>query len=379
MPQDRILLEVKCLSKKFSDSEPLKDINCTVRQGEVISVIGPSGTGKSTFLRCINRLERPTGGSIYFHGEEMTDDAATIRRMRQKIGMVFQSFNLFSNMTVLKNITLCPMMLKGQGKDEAVNKAKELLAMVGLEQKAHAYPDELSGGQKQRIAILRTLAMEPEILLFDEPTSALDPRMVDDVLYVMRDLARQKYTMIIVTHEMHFAENVSDRIFFMNDGVIYEEGSPREIFHNPKQEATKIFINRLKLFEKVFTDKEIDLTGVQGEIEAFAHRQFMSGRKKMILQLIFEELIYELLIKERGNIFPIELTIMYNDVTEECETKISYAGDNYNPMSEKNNMSVNILNGIVEGFTHNYDGKNIINLQCGNHKVTGQEKRGICS
>ena len=215
MIQEELLLEVQHLRKSFGDTTPLRDVNFAVRKGDVISIIGPSGTGKSTLLRCINRLETPDAGKVIIRGEEMTASPKVIRRLRQNLGMVFQSFNLFSNMDVLGNITLGPMMLRGISKDKAEEKAKELLSMVGLLEKASYYPEELSGGQKQRVAIARALAMEPEILLLDEPTSALDPRMVDEVLWCIRQLADQGYTMLIVTHEMRFAEHVSNRIFYI--------------------------------------------------------------------------------------------------------------------------------------------------------------------
>ena len=364
MSSDVYLLEVKHLSKKFADSEPLKDINCTVCQGEVISIIGPSGTGKSTFLRCINRLEKPSGGKIFFHGEEITDNSAVIRRVRQKIGMVFQSFNLFSNMNVLENIITAPIMLKEINRAVAVKNAMNLLEQVGLVEKATSYPDELSGGQKQRVAIVRALMMEPEIILFDEPTSALDPSMVDEVLAMIRSLALKNYAMMIVTHEMRFARNVSDRIFFMNDGIIYEEGTPREIFQSPKRDATRIFIDRLKTYEKVFDNEQIDLPAIQGEIESFAHKQFMSSGRNMKLQLIFEELIYELLIKRSKDIFPVEMKILYNETLEECAVKVIYGGEKYNPLEDVDDLSVTILKGIIKTADHKFAGKNILNLKC---------------
>ena len=364
MSNNDILLEVKHLSKKFADSEPLKDVNCSVHQGEVISIIGSSGTGKSTFLRCINRLEKPTGGQIFFHGEEISDNPAVIRHARQKIGMVFQSFNLFSNMNVLENIITAPIMLKNVERADAIKNARNLLEMVGLAEKITNYPDELSGGQKQRIAIVRALAMEPEIILFDEPTSALDPSMVDEVLAMIRSLATKNYTMMIVTHEMRFAENVSNRIFFMSDGIIYEEGTPQEIFHTPKKDSTKIFINRLKTFEKTFDNAEFDLMSVQSEIESFARKQFMSNRRNMTLQLIFEELVYELLINRRKNLFPVAIKMLYNEILDECEVKITYGGEKYNPLEEIDDISVTIINGIVQNADYSFDGKNILNLKC---------------
>ena len=366
MSKTETLLEIRHLSKTFADSQPLRDINCTIRKGEAVSIIGPSGTGKSTLLRCINRLEQPTGGKIFFRGEEIVDKATLLRPIRQKIGMVFQSFNLFSNLNVMQNIIKGPMMLKGIPRDVAVQKAMELLETVGLREKAESWPDELSGGQKQRVAIARTLAMEPELILFDEPTSALDPRMVDDVLSVIRSLAIQKYTMMIVTHEMRFAQKVSDRIFFMNEGVIYEEGTPQEIFHSPKREATKIFINRLKTFERIFGDEKIDLPQIQGEIEAFARNQFMSLWQSMRLQLIFEELVYGILRKRGRDIFPIELKIMYNETLEKCEVKTTYGGDSFNPWEESDEddaLSVTILKGAIAEMNFCFAEKNILSMK----------------
>ena len=366
MSKVETLLEIRHLSKAFGDSRPLVDINCTIRKGEVISLIGPSGTGKSTLLRCINRLEQPTGGKIFFRGEEIVDKAVPLRLIRQKIGMVFQSFNLFSNLNVMQNIIKGPMMLKGIPRDVAVQKAMELLETVGLSEKAESWPDELSGGQKQRVAIARTLAMEPELILFDEPTSALDPRMVDDVLAVIRSLALQKYTMMIVTHEMRFAQKVSDRILFVNEGIIYEEGTPQEIFHSPQREATKIFINRLKTFERTFWDEEIDLPQIQAEIEAFARKQFMSLRHSMRLQLIFEELVYGILRKRSRNIFPIELKIMYNETSEMCEVKTTYGGGSFNPWEESDEddaISVTILKSAIAETNFCFAEKNVLSIK----------------
>ena len=273
MQNRKVLLEIKHLAKKYGDLAPLQDVNCTVESGEVISVIGPSGTGKSTFLRCINRLEIPDSGEVYFSGILMSDNRKQLRETRRKIGMVFQSFNLFSNMTVLENLTVCPITLKGLGRKEAEAKARSMLETVGLAGRENNYPDELSGGQKQRVAIARTLCMDPDLLLLDEPTSALDPAMVDEVHSVIRDLASRGYTMLIVTHEMRFAENVSSRVFFMSDGRIYEEGSPEQIFHHPEKEKTRIFVNRLKTCEIVFQHPQIDYAKTIAELAAFCHKQ----------------------------------------------------------------------------------------------------------
>lgn len=239
-------IEIKHLVKSFGDLEVLKDINVTIHEGEVVCIIGPSGSGKSTFLRCINQLETPTKGEILYQGEDLCAEKADIRRFREEVGMVFQRFNLFPLKTVLDNVTMAPILTKHMNKKEAETKAMELLKKVGLESKKKAKPDMLSGGQQQRVAIARALAMEPKALLFDEPTSALDPELVGEVLNVMRELAAEGMTMVIVTHEMAFARDVADRVIFMADGYVVEEGKPEEVFGDPKEERTKTFLARFR-------------------------------------------------------------------------------------------------------------------------------------
>ncbi|HJJ72727.1 MAG TPA: amino acid ABC transporter ATP-binding protein [Methanocorpusculum sp.] len=241
----KVLIEVKGLRKAFGDNEVLKGIDTTVYEGEVIAIVGPSGCGKSTFLRSLNLLEVPTGGQILFEGVDITDKSVNINKMREKIGMVFQQFNLFPNMTVKENIMLAPVRLKIMSKEDASKKADELLKRIGLLDKADARPQQLSGGQQQRIAIIRSLAMNPDVMLFDEPTSALDPEMVGEVLSLMKDLAESGMTMMIVTHEMGFAREVADRVFFINDGVIQEENTPQEFFANPKNPRLKEFLSKV--------------------------------------------------------------------------------------------------------------------------------------
>ena len=233
------------LNKHFGQLHVLKGIDTHIKKGEVVVVIGPSGSGKSTFLRCLNLLEQPTGGEIIFEGVSITDPKNDVNLQRQKMGMVFQQFNLFPHMNVTDNVTLGPIKVKKIPKDEAEALAKKLLERVGLPDKAEAYPKQLSGGQKQRFAIARALAMEPDVMLFDEPTSALDPEMVGEVLDVMKDLASKGMTMVIVSHEMGFAKEVADRILFMDDGIIEEEGTPKEIFDNPKSPRTKDFLGKV--------------------------------------------------------------------------------------------------------------------------------------
>ena len=239
------IIEVKDLKKSFGTLQVLKGINTEVQRGEVVVVIGPSGSGKSTFLRCLNLLETPTAGSIYVDGAEITDPKCDINLHRQKMGMVFQHFNLFNNMTILRNMTLAPMTLLKKSKEDAEARALALLRRVGLEDKANAYPSQLSGGQKQRIAIVRALCMDPEVMLFDEPTSALDPEMVGEVLDVMKELAQDGMTMVVVTHEMGFAREVGSRVLFMDEGVIMEENEPHEFFANPKCERLQSFLAKV--------------------------------------------------------------------------------------------------------------------------------------
>ena len=242
---DNILIRAENVRKSFSGKEVLKGIDLEIRKGEVVVIIGPSGSGKSTFLRCLNLLEVPTGGHIYFNDVDITEKSVNIDMHRQKMGMVFQHFNLFPHMDILKNMTIGPEKLLKKSREEAEKQAMELLARVGLADRSHAYPNQLSGGQKQRIAIVRALCMQPEVMLFDEPTSALDPEMVGEVLQVMRDLAREHMTMVVVTHEMGFAKEVADRVVFLDEGILMEQNRPEEFFLNPRNERLKSFLGKV--------------------------------------------------------------------------------------------------------------------------------------
>ena len=242
---DQVLIKVENLQKAFGENRVLQGINTVIKKGEVVGVIGPSGSGKSTFLRCLNLLEQPTGGSIYFEGVDITNKSVNINTHRMKMGMVFQHFNLFPHMTVLQNMTAAPIKLLKKPKEQARQEALELLKKVGLEDRANDYPNQLSGGQKQRIAIVRALAMNPDVMLFDEPTSALDPEMVGEVLDVMKELAKSGMTMVVVTHEMGFAREVASRVVFIDEGVIKEEGSPEQFFSSPKNERLKAFLSKV--------------------------------------------------------------------------------------------------------------------------------------
>ena len=272
----------------------------------MISIIGPSGTGKSTLLRCLNQLEKPTSGTVTFNGEVITDPKCRMEKIRQKMGMVFQSFNLFSNLTVIENIMSAPVNLLGMSKQEAYDEGITLLKRVGLAEKALNFPDELSGGQKQRVAIARAIAMKPEMLLFDEPTSALDPTMVGEVLQVIRSLAKEGMTMMIVTHEMKFARDVSNRVFYMDEGGIYEDGTPEQIFGSPQREKTRIFIKRLKQLPLVIESPDFDFIAYASQLEQFGKNNTLSDKAVKNLLLVFEEAVKQG-ISERTDVFPISV------------------------------------------------------------------------
>ena len=310
------MIKVRHLKKVFrtpqgEDLTVLSDINCDIAKGEVISIIGPSGTGKSTLLRCLNRLEEPTSGSIEVDGTDILDRAADICRIRRRMGMVFQNFNLFEHLTVLDNVTLCPKTLLGKSREEAERQGMSLLESVGLHDKAGNLPCELSGGQKQRVAIARCLAMEPDIILFDEPTSALDPTMVSEVLAVIRHLASQGMTMCIVSHEMQFVRDVSTRILFLYDGVVYEEGTPEQIFDNPQKPVTRAFINRIRTFEAKLENRRFDLYGLFGKIHTFCAKYGVVGATLDKVQHVTEEMLCGIM-PFNG---PVVLTMEYSEKT----------------------------------------------------------------
>lgn len=298
------LIEIKNLRKEYSDAVPLQDVNLNVEEGEIISIIGPSGTGKSTLLRCINRLETPTSGSIQVDGANVCDAGTDLASVRRKMGMVFQSFNLFGHKTAVENVMMPQQDLLGTSAKDAYAEAMEQLRRVGLESKARKFPHELSGGQKQRVAIARALAMHPKIMLFDEPTSALDPTMVSEVTSVIRDLAGTGLTMLIVTHEMRLARDVSTRVLFMSDGGICEEGTPDAIFHHPESEKTREFVFRIRSFTYSFTNEEHDLYELLAGVESFCTRQMIGGKAANKCRLVTEELAVSYLVpaveREKG-------------------------------------------------------------------------------
>jgi polar amino acid transport system ATP-binding protein len=345
------MITVEHLSKSYGGLTVLKDINAEIKKGEVISIIGPSGTGKSTFLRCLNLLERPSGGHIFIDGADILKKGVNAPKLRQKMGMVFQSFNLYEHLTVMGNVTLGPMKLRGMSKTEAEEKAAELLKMVGLSEKIGSYPDELSGGQKQRVAIARCLAMEPEIILFDEPTSALDPTMISEVLAVMRRLAKGGMTMAIVTHEMDFARDVSSRVFYMDDGMIYEEGSPKDIFENPKKEKTRTFIQRLRILKQEIDSQNFDLYKLNASIEAFCAKHTIDKNVVGNILLIVEEVLVNMLLPIKKTGQTIVLALEYAEKRDEFQIVFDYSGEQHNPLLDESEDNLSLL--IVKNKTKN--------------------------
>lgn len=344
------MIEITHLQKSYNDGfKVLTDVNATIHKGEVISIIGPSGTGKSTFLRCLNLLEQPTGGSITIDGEELLSPKANISRLRQKMGMVFQSFNLFNHLSILENLCIGPIKLLGKSRAEAEKRAIELLTLVGLAEKATSMPSQLSGGQKQRVAIARCLSMDPEIILFDEPTSALDPTMVSEVLGVIRTLARQGMTMVIVTHEMRFARDVSTRIFYMDQGVIYEEGTPEQIFDNPQKERTRIFINRIRDYNYTIHSPKFDLYELQGGMVRFCERYFLSPAIQFRVQLLAEEILQQVPL-DKGD---VEFALRYSEAEESISIELLMPEGITSVLKETtdNAISMSIIKGMTKEMT----------------------------
>lgn len=344
------MITVKHLSKTYNNTAipftVLKDVNCEIKKGEIISIIGPSGTGKSTFLRCINLLEQPTSGEIFVNGINIMDKKTDLNAIRQKMGMVFQNFNLFNHLSILHNVTIGPIKLLNMPKEEAENQAMTLLRMVGMAEKANAMPSELSGGQKQRVAIARCLSMKPDVILFDEPTSALDPTMVSEVLSVIRQLAKMGMTMLIVTHEMKFAYDVSSRIFFMNEGIIYEEGTPEEIFEHPQKPLTKAFINRIRTLEYEIKNSDFDLHRMNAEIEQFCQKYVLGDNiLNRILHLVEE--LPSLMMQRPGT---IHLKLDYSEKNYNIYLEVEQDGCT-EPILENNDtdeVALSIIRGCCE-------------------------------
>ncbi len=337
------MIEIRHLRKEFEDIIPLKDINLTINDGDVIAIIGPSGTGKSTLLRCINLLNVPTSGDIIVDGQNITDGSCDINEVRKKMGMVFQNFNLFGHMTVLENIMKPQMTLLGRGKQEAYDKAMDLLYTVGLAAKALNYPEDLSGGQQQRIAIARTLAMDPDIILFDEPTSALDPSMIGEVQSVIRMLAKTGRTMMIVTHEMDFAKKIANRVIFLNDGYVYDDGTPKEIFDHPTKALTRKFVQRLTVLEYHVQDFEFDYEAFADDLQQYAEKLLIENERTSKLKMCLEELMSNNLFVINDSI-DIVFKVEYAEKKDELTLMVKYKGEYFNPFDSDNELFNSILN-----------------------------------
>ena len=349
------LIRIENLSKKYDDAHPIKDITVNIEKGDVISIIGPSGTGKSTFIRCINGLEKPTSGKIYVDDVEITDRKCDINQIRRKVGMVFQSFNLFGHKTILENIMMAPVDLLHIGKEEAKEEALYLLNLVGLSDKANNYPDQLSGGQKQRVAIARALAMKPEIILFDEPTSALDPSMVNEVQYVIKMLAKRGVTMMIVTHEMRFAKEIANRVFYLDQGIIYEDGTPEQIFENPQKELTQKFITQTKSLNKILPLSEMNFVELINEIAEFCEKSFLESLTTKKIEMVTEEIIMGIILQSEIDVSEIDFTINHSQTKEISELVFRYSSAELNPENTDNTLSKNIVNHYSSSVSFSYD------------------------
>ena len=326
------MITVSHLSKTYrnpdgSTLQVLKDVNCEIKPGEVISIIGPSGTGKSTFLRALNLLDPPTGGSIVFNGEDIFKKGYPVHKLRQKMGMVFQSFNLFDHMTVLENVMYAPCKIRKTPKEQARQESIALLRKVGLAEKADVYPGSLSGGQKQRVAIARCLAMKPDVILFDEPTSALDPTMVGEVLSVIRQLAGEGMTMLIVTHEMKFARDVSTRIFYMQDGIIYEDGTPQQIFESPARSATKAFVQRIRMEVFDIDSPDFDFLNMQTRMQQFCIKYNISEMSKKATHLC--QMMMPLMLSVDK---PLTIRITHSELSDQSTLDFMLEGMDSSPL-----------------------------------------------
>ena len=348
------MIELVHLEKKYEAATPLKDVNTVINDGDVISIIGPSGTGKSTLIRCINMLERPTGGKILLDGVDITAPKYDLTQARRRMGMVFQSFNLFGHLTVIENLMLAPMDLLKKSKQEAFDTGVALLRRVGLSGREFQYPEQLSGGQKQRVAIARTLAMDPDVILLDEPTSALDPTMVGEVQAVIRDLAKTGKTMLIVTHEMNFARAISNRVFYMDQGGICEDGTPEQIFDHPEKELTRRFIRKLKVLELTVDSRDFDFIGAGAEIDRYCMQNDIPSRTKYRIRLAIEELVQQMLLPVLDTA-PIRVTVEYAEAEQTATVTVAYSGERFDPREGENELSYRILSRSVEELTYTFD------------------------
>lgn len=344
------IIRIENLEKRYGDNVILKNVNATVEKGEIISIIGPSGTGKSTLLRAINYLDPPTGGAVYYNDEKI--DKKNLNQIRCKMGMVFQSFGLFSHLDVLDNLCVGPMKLLGKTRKQAEEKAQELLKTVGLTERLHHFPAQLSGGQKQRVAIARCLAMEPQVILFDEPTSALDPTMVGEVMAVIRNLSQTGLTMLIVTHEMRFAREISSRIFYMDDGGIYEDGTPQQIFEAPQKPKTQSFIFRVRSFVYEAASADFDYVAMLTGIDNFCFAHAVENKIAKKLRLIAEELVINIVAPKFGR---CSLTVSFSEKQARYEVQVRYPGENVNAVeTAEDDLAATMIQGTASEMEHTY-------------------------
>ena len=336
------MIVLEHLRKEYPNAVPLKDVNVTINDGDIISIIGPSGTGKSTLIRCINLLDKPTSGRILVDGTDITAKGCDISAVRKKMGMVFQSVNLFGHQTVIENVMKGPIDLLGVSRQVAYDRAVELLRMVGMDGRAFNYPDMLSGGQRQRVAIARTLSMDPDVILFDEPTSALDPTMVGEVQSVIRELAKMGKTMLIVTHEMKFAREICNRVFYMDQGGIYEDGTPEQIFEHPQRERTRRFIHQLKTKEIRITPEDIDPLRSVSELSMYLLKNEIPARMRYAVESVFEELCIQIL----KPVLPqpqIDFVLEYDAAKSTANVEVLYNGEAFDPRESENSIARSIL------------------------------------
>ena len=340
------MIRVSHLNKAYNGNQILEDVNVTINDGDVISVIGSSGCGKSTFLRCLNLLETPTSGEIFLDDREITAKNFSKTELHKEVGMVFQSFNLFGNMTVIENVMFGPVTVLRKKREDVYPEAMELLSKVGLADRALRYPDDLSGGQKQRVAIARALAMKPRVLLFDEPTSALDPTLVREVETVIRSLAESGYTMMIVTHEMRFAREVANRVFYMDERGIYEEGTPEEIFDRPKREKTRQFVNHLRCLNEHIDSKDFDFIEIASRIIEFGHKNLMPRQTIRNASVVFEELCVQTILPKLSEPVSLGFSLEYSEESGTAEVRVGYDGDFDIDLSEDSYSGILLRNAI---------------------------------
>lgn len=351
------MIRIKDMTKSFENGTPLRNVNATVNDGDIIAVIGPSGTGKSTLIRCIDMLEIPTSGEIIIDGETVDPkDSAAVSRLHKKVGMVFQRFNLFKNLTVIENVMIPQIELLGRSRQEAYDKAISILKDVGLAGKALSYPDQISGGQQQRAAIARTLAMDPDIILLDEPTSALDPTSANEVFFVIRKIAESGKTMMIVTHEMEFARKVGNRVFYMDAGGIYEDGTPDEIFDHPKKELTRRFIQRIQYLEFDVDTKAPDYPEAVAKIEQYSLKYQIPEERKYYLIRAFEEFCLAILLPD-ANISVMSVTIEASPKSDDIRMFIDYDGG-IDPLSSGDDLALSVLKTAVASAEYSHFEKN---------------------